>query len=102
MRSFAKNHLGYYKSCLLVFHGVVDAPEWAKNHQWCQGCNYIQEFVAYIRQYNLGEVVEGARAENRANHPGHIIQACTWAPNYDAIERHIAGLGPAAKKKEKV
>ena len=100
MRSFM-NRAGYSQPCLIVFHGVIDASPEERDQigGWCQGCKYIQEFCAFIRLHKLGEVVEGAKAENVSNHPGHIIQAVTWAPDYPAINAWAAAAGAAAAKK---
>lgn len=69
---------------LVVFHGVVENRGTDKG--WCKdGCEYVQQFTAFIREHKLGNVVEGASAENKHNHPGHIIQVNSWAPDYTAI-----------------
>ncbi len=85
------SHAGCNRACLVSFHGVVDArPSEKETDRWCVGCNYIQEFVAFIRDNNMGEVVPGAKAENKSAHPGHIVQAVTWAPDYKAIDKWAA------------
>lgn len=79
----------YSTPCLVCFHGVVEAPPKEIHSLWCQGCTYIQDFVTYVREHKLGDIVEGAKAENKKFHPGHIIQGVIWAPDYDAISRFL-------------
>lgn len=74
------------KPALISFHGVVkDTSE--HDHHWCpDGATYIQEFVAYIRDNHLGEVIEGPIVENATRHRGHFVQACVWAPDHKALD----------------
>lgn len=89
----------FARSCLICYHGVIDAAPEERDEKggWCRGCKYVQEFTAFIREHHLGTVVEGAQAENPI-HPGHIIQAYIWAPDYAALDRWTAATSAASKK----
>jgi hypothetical protein len=64
-----------------------------RDDEWCNGCQYCQQFAAYIIQHKLGAVVEGVEAENKRYHPGHHIRIYTWAPDYKALERWQQEIG---------
>lgn len=92
LEEFWQQCFGRY--CLICIHGVVDAKEDKNSSAWCRGCTYLQEFVAFVRENKLGDIVEGAMAENKTMHPGHIVQGVIWAPDYPAIQEYLKPKKP--------
>ena len=82
MKEIAKNPYSF--SCIMTFHGVIKDNS-SDDHYWAGDRPYIQEFVDLIKREKLGKVTKGVKAENKKFHPGHIIQAFTWAPNIAAV-----------------
>jgi hypothetical protein len=80
---------------IMIFNGVVrnTVGTGDRDDEWCNGCQYCQQFAAYILRHKLGEVKEGVEVENRNYHTGHFIRIYTWSPDYQALEKWYKEVG---------
>ena len=67
-----------------------------------QDGKYGPNLMAYIRQHNLGTVVESAEGPNRVNHPTHIIKVWVWTPAPRMLQAwYEANYGKRSKTAER-
>lgn len=80
---------------IIIFCGVVKNTVGTGDldDEWCNGCQYCQQFSAFILTNKLGEVKEGVERENVNYHTGHHIRVYTWAPDYNAIKQWYEKVG---------
>lgn len=64
-----------------IFTGIVGYKRGVRKPQ------YAQNFAAFIKDNDLGVIIEGEERVNRKNNPTHIIKAYLWHPNVDNVKK---------------
>lgn len=76
----------HYFYSFYVFSAAVPTEEKGVVYGQKNPTPYGDLFCAYLRENNLGEVVETPAKVNVAFHPAHSNKVWVWAPDHDAVK----------------
>jgi hypothetical protein len=79
------NHL--QMAAFYVFTGVVACNGDEEDDDYLEEdtLDYGPEFAAYIKEHNLGALIETPGRWNRLNHPTHKVKVWVWAPSETSL-----------------